>query len=121
VIICAISDDTAQARRDAAAQIAFYVAPKAYGPVMQASGFGAEAAEIQAAFARKDHNGMVDAVSEAMLAGMAAAGTLDEVREQVGLLEKRYDHAALYSPSFTLSAERVAENTSAIIEAFARR
>ena len=73
VIICAISDDAAQARREAAAQIAFYVAPKAYGPVMEASGFGAEAAEIQAAFARKDHKGMVDAVPGAMLAEMAAA------------------------------------------------
>lgn len=120
VIICAISDDATRARREAAAQIAFYVAPKAYGPVMETSGFGAEAAEIHAAFARKDHKGMVDAVSDAMLAEMAAAGTRGEVREQVAQLEKRYDHAALYSPSFTLSPERVAENTSAIIETFAR-
>jgi len=120
VIICAIADDPVQARREAAAQIAFYVAPKAYGPVMEASGFGAEAADIQAAFGRKDHQGMIDAVSDAMLAEMAAAGTVDEVKQQVELLEKRYDHAALYSPSFTLSAERVAENTAAIIEAFAR-
>jgi probable F420-dependent oxidoreductase len=120
LIICAISDDAAQARREAAAQIAFYVAPKTYVPVMEASGFGAEAAEIQAAFARKDHTGMIDAVSDAMLAEMAAAGTRDEVREQVAQLEERYDHAALYSPSFTLSPERVAENTSAVIETFAR-
>ena len=55
-----------------------------------------------------------------MLEEMAAAGTLDEVRDQVAVLEKRYDHAALYSPSFTLAAERVSENTLAIIEAFAR-
>jgi probable F420-dependent oxidoreductase len=120
VIICAIADDPAQARREAAAQIAFYVAPKAYGPVMEASGFGAEAAEIQAAFRAKDHVRMVDAVSGAMLAEMAAAGTVDEVRQQVALLEKRYDHAALYSPSFTLAAGRVRENTTAIIETFAR-
>lgn len=120
VIICAISDDAEQARREAAAQIAFYVAPKAYLPVMEASGFGAEAAAIQEAFRRKDHDGMVDAVSDAMLAEMAAAGTTEEVRQQVEVLEKRYDHAALYSPSFTVAAERVRENTDAIIEAFAR-
>jgi probable F420-dependent oxidoreductase len=120
VIICAISDDAAQARREAAAQIAFYVAPKAYLPVLESSGFGAEAAAIQDAFRRKDHDAMVDAVSDTMLAGMAAAGTVEEVRQQVEVLEKRYDHAALYSPSFTLSAERVRENTDAIIEAFAR-
>jgi len=120
VIFTAIHDDAEQARREAAAQIAFYVAPKAYGPVMEASGFGEEAAAIQAAFQAKDHAGMVAAVSERMLDEMAAAGTLDEVRERVALLEKRYDHAALYSPSFTLSPERVTENTFAIIEAFAR-
>jgi probable F420-dependent oxidoreductase len=120
VIITAIHDDPAQARREAAAQIAFYVAPKAYGPVMEASGFGAEAAAIQTAFRAKDHAAMVAAVSERMLDEMAAAGTLEEVRERVALLEKRYDHAALYSPSFTLSGERVRENTFAIIEAFAR-
>ena len=120
VIITAIADDPEQARREAAAQIAFYVAPKAYGPVMGASGFAEEAAAIQTAFGAKDHEGMVAAVSDSMLAEMAAAGTADDVRDQVARLEKRYDHAALYSPSFTLSPERVDENTSAIIETFAR-
>lgn len=120
VIITSIHDDPAVARREAAAQIAFYVAPKAYGPVMEASGFADEAAAIQAAFRAKDHDAMVAAVSDRMLDEMAAAGTLEEVRDRVGLLEKRYDHAALYSPSFTLSSERVRENTFAIIDAFAR-
>jgi probable F420-dependent oxidoreductase len=118
VIITSIHDDADVARREAAAQIAFYVAPKAYGPVMAASGFGAEAEAIQAAFRAKDHDAMVGAVSQRMLDEMAAAGTIDEVRERVAVLEKRYDHAALYSPSFTMAPERVAENTLAIIEAF---
>jgi probable F420-dependent oxidoreductase len=120
VLICAVADDADQARREAAAQIAFYVAPKAYGPVMEASGFGDEAAAIQSAFRAKDHSAMIDAVSPAMLEQMAAAGTLEDVRDQVARLEKRYEHAALYSPSFTLSPERVRENTFALVEAFAR-
>ena len=120
VIITSIHDDADQARREAAAQIAFYVAPKAYGPVMKVSGFGAEAVAIQAAFRAKDHDAMVAAVSDRMLEEMAAAGTLDEVRQRVAVLEKRYDHAALYSPSFTMSADRVTENTLAVIDAFAR-
>lgn len=120
VVICAIADDTASARREAAAQIAFYAAPKAYGPVMEASGFGAEAAAIRTAFHAGDHRAMIDAVSDAMLDQMAVAGTVDEVRDALPALEKRYDHAALYSPSFTLTPERVAENTEAIIETFAR-
>ncbi|MCW2621066.1 MAG: 5,10-methylenetetrahydromethanopterin reductase, partial [Frankiales bacterium] len=120
VLICAIADDPKQARREAAAQIAFYVAPRAYGPVMEASGFGGEAAAIQTAFRAKDHDAMIRAVSPAMLDQMAAAGSLDDVRDQVAALETRFDHAALYSPSFTLSPERVRENTFALVEAFAR-
>ena len=120
VLICAIADDAEQARREAAAQIAFYVAPKAYGPVMEASGFGDEAAAIQSAFRAKDHEVTIEAVSPGMLDEMAAAGTVEDVRDQVARLEKRYDHAALYSPSFTLAPERVRENTLAVIEACAR-
>lgn len=120
VIITAISDDVDQARREAAAQIAFYVAPRAYGPVMEESGFGEETAAIQTAFRVNDHDAMIAAVSDAMLAEMAAVGSAAEVREQVARLEQRYDHAALYSPSFTLAPERVTENTTAIIETFRR-
>jgi probable F420-dependent oxidoreductase len=120
VIITALHDDPVQARREAAAQIAFYVAPKAYAPVMEASGFGAEGAAIQAAFRAEDHEAMIAAVSDRMIDEMAACGDVAEVRQRVAVLEKRYDHAALYSPSFTLTPERVAENTSAIIETFAR-
>jgi alkanesulfonate monooxygenase SsuD/methylene tetrahydromethanopterin reductase-like flavin-dependent oxidoreductase (luciferase family) len=87
---------------------------------MEACGFGAEAAAIQAAFRARDHQAMVAAVSDGMLEEMAVAGTVDEVRDALPGLEKRYDHAALYSPSFTLSPGRVAENTEAIIETFGR-
>jgi probable F420-dependent oxidoreductase len=120
LVISVVDDDAERARREAAAQIAFYVAPKAYGPVMEASGFGDEAAAIQSAFRAKDHEAMIDAVSPAMLDEMAAAGSVGDVLDQVARLEKRYDHAALYSPSFTLAPERVRENTLAVIEAFAR-
>jgi len=119
IIICSIADDTATARREAAAQIAFYAAPKSYGPTMEAAGFGREAAAIRDAFRAGDHRAMTEAVSDAMLGQMAVAGTAAEVRDALPALEKRYDHAALYSPSFTLPAERVAENTRAIIETFA--
>jgi probable F420-dependent oxidoreductase len=121
IIICSIAADTATARREAAAQIAFYAAPKSYGPVMETAGFGREAAAIRDAFRAGDHRAMTEAVSDPMLGQMAVAGTAAEVRDALPALEKRYDHAALYSPSFTLPPERVAENTRAIIETFASR
>jgi alkanesulfonate monooxygenase SsuD/methylene tetrahydromethanopterin reductase-like flavin-dependent oxidoreductase (luciferase family) len=64
--------------------------------------------------------GVTEAVSPAMLDQMAVAGTADEVRDALPALEKRYDHAALYSPSFTVAPQRVAENAQAIIDTFAR-
>ncbi len=121
VVICAISDNASLARREAAAQIAFYVAPKAYGPVMEASGFAAEASSIQDAFRRSDFEAMIDAVSDPMLEQMAIAGTQQEVLEVLPMFEKRYDHTALYSPSFTITPERVRENTEAIIETFGQK
>jgi hypothetical protein len=87
---------------------------------MEWSGFGAEAAAIRAAFKAGDYRAMAEAVSPVMLDQMAVAGTAEEVRDALPALEKRYDHAALYSPSFTLASERVAENTQAIIDTFAR-
>ncbi|MCW2786656.1 MAG: 5,10-methylenetetrahydromethanopterin reductase [Marmoricola sp.] len=120
VVICAIADSTISARREAAAQIAFYAAPKSYAPVLEACGFGSEAAEIRAAFLRGDHEAMIDAVSDRMIDEMAVAGTPAEVRESFPEFERRYDHVSLYSPSFTLSPERVSENTAAIVETFAR-
>jgi len=88
IVICSIAGDTATARREAAAQIAFYVAPNAYGPVMEASGFGAEAAAIRAAFLAGDHGAMTEAVSPSMLDQMAVAGTADEVRDALAAVEK---------------------------------
>lgn len=120
IVICAIDDDSDKARREAAAQIAFYVAPRTYGPVMERSGFGRETAVIQDAFRERNYDSMIDAVSDDMIDQMSVAGTAAEVRAALPALEKRYDHAALYSPSFTLTPERVAENTSAILDTFAR-
>jgi alkanesulfonate monooxygenase SsuD/methylene tetrahydromethanopterin reductase-like flavin-dependent oxidoreductase (luciferase family) len=89
VAICAISDDSDQARREAAAQIAFYIAPRAYLPVMEALGFGAEAATIQEAFRHNDHEGMIKLVSGEMPAQMALAGTQQEVIDAFPELESR--------------------------------
>jgi len=51
VVICAVADDEEQARREAAGQLAFYAAPKAYAPVLALQGFDAAGAAIREAFA----------------------------------------------------------------------
>src|SRR4051794_13629261 len=66
MLMCSVHDDEEIARREVAAQIAFYTAPRAYGPMMEASGFGAEAERVREAFAAKEFDAMIDAVSDEM-------------------------------------------------------
>ena len=55
--------------------IAFYGSVKSYGGLFGACGFAAEAAAIQAAFAARDPDAMVAAVTEEMVDEFACAGT----------------------------------------------
>ena len=110
MLMCSVNDDEEAARREVAAQIAFYTAPKAYGPMMEVSGFGAEAEQVRAAFAAGDHAAMVAAVSDRMIDAIAVAGTAEQVKAGIARRTGEFDHIALYSPSFTLDAERVRQN-----------
>jgi alkanesulfonate monooxygenase SsuD/methylene tetrahydromethanopterin reductase-like flavin-dependent oxidoreductase (luciferase family) len=117
MLLCSVHDDEAVARREVAAQLAFYAAPRAYGPMLEASGFGAEAERIRQAFAERDHERMIDAVSDEMLDAIAVAGTPEQVRAGIARREADFDHLSLYSPSFTMSLERVQQNTLDLIQA----
>ncbi|MBV9415080.1 MAG: LLM class flavin-dependent oxidoreductase [Solirubrobacterales bacterium] len=115
MLLCSVNDDEEIARREVAAQIAFYAAPKAYAPMFEASGFAREAERIRQAFAARDHAAMVDAVRDEMLDAIGVAGTPAQVRAGIARREKDFDHLALYSPSFTMSLERVQRNTLDLI------
>ena len=119
-VICAVHDDAAVARNEARAQIAFYSVVRTYAPILELHGFSGHAAEIRAAWDRRDSAGMLAAVPDAMVDAMACAGTPDEVREQFAArFAGVYDDALLYSPSFGLPAARFQENLDAILETFA--
>lgn len=119
-VICAVHDDPAVARDEARAQIAFYSVVRTYAPILELHGFTGHAAEIRAAWDRRDRAGMLAAVPDAMVEAMACAGTPDEVREQFAArFAGVYDSALLYSPSYGLSAGRFAENLDAIVDTFA--
>ena len=115
MLLCSVNDDEELARREVAAQIAFYAAPRAYAPMFEASGFGTEAEQIRNAFAAGDHDAMLGAVSDAMLDAIAVAGTPDQVRAGIARRENDFDHLSLYSPSFRMPLERVQENTLELI------
>lgn len=119
-VICAIHEDPAVARDEARAQIAFYSVVRTYAPILELHGFTGHAADIRAAWDRRDRNAMLAAVPDAMVDTMACAGTPEEVRERFAArFAGAYDTALLYSPSFGLSSGRFAENLEAIIDTFA--
>ena len=115
-VITAVSDDREQARREARAQIAFYYSTRLYHSVLESSGWQSIGEEIAAAFRKGDWKAMSAAVTDEMVDAIAAAGTPDEVRDRLKQWESLSDHLLLYSPSAGMSAERVQENVTAIVE-----
>ena len=115
MLLCSVHDDEELARRELAAQLAFYAAPRAYAPMLEASGFATEAERIRKAFADRDPQAMIAAVSDEMLDAIGVAGTPEQVRAGIARREGDFDHTSLYSPSFTMTLERVQQNTLELI------
>lgn len=119
-LVLAVADDDAdRARREVAAQIAFYASAKSYAGMLETSGFGAQGEAIRTAFARRDAAAMVAAVTDEMIDAIAVAGTPSEVRAGLRRFDGLLDHAILYTPSFSLTTERATENAHALIDACA--
>jgi alkanesulfonate monooxygenase SsuD/methylene tetrahydromethanopterin reductase-like flavin-dependent oxidoreductase (luciferase family) len=116
IVICSVADDADQARREAAAQLAFYAAPKTYGKLLEASGFGGAGEAIRAAFAERDFAAMAAAVPDEMVDTMAAAGTAAEVRDRLERAAEVFDHVVVYPPSFGLTEARCEELAAALVE-----
>lgn len=121
LVIAVAGEDADRARREAAAQIAFYSSAKTYAGLLDSCGFGAEGEAIRAAFAAGDWEGMVAAVSEPMVDRIALAGTAAEVRANARRYEGLLDHLILYAPSYGISPERAVENASALVGAMGER
>jgi alkanesulfonate monooxygenase SsuD/methylene tetrahydromethanopterin reductase-like flavin-dependent oxidoreductase (luciferase family) len=119
-VICSVDDDAARARRDAAAQIAFFVVVRTYAPLVELEGFTAEAAAIRDAWKVRDHAGMVDAVTPAILERMAVAGTPAEAREQITAFHGLYDRLCCYVPSYGLGVGEIGERVDAVVDTFGR-
>jgi hypothetical protein len=83
--------------------------------MLEASGFATEAERIRKAFADRDHQAMIAAVSDEMLDAIGVAGTPEQVRVGIARRERDFDHTSLYSPSFTMTLERVQQNTLELI------
>jgi probable F420-dependent oxidoreductase len=120
-VICSVSNDVDQARREARAQIAFYYSTKLYHSVLDAHGWRGVGEEIAAAFKRGDFAAMTKAVPDALVDEIAIAGRPDEARDRLREWHGLSDQALLYPPTVGASPARVRENLAAIADTFAAR
>ncbi|MCW2985350.1 MAG: class flavin-dependent oxidoreductase [Conexibacter sp.] len=116
LVIAVIHEDVERARWEAAAQIAFYCSVKSYGRILEVSGFAAEGARIREAFAARDTDGMVSAVTDDMIDAFAVAGSAEDVRSGLRRYDGLLDQVVLYVPSFRLAPERTTESALSLIE-----
>ena len=124
-VITSISDDRAEARREAAYQIGFYLATRTYAHVLDFHGWEKEKEAIQRAFFEmRDMDAVADAVSDRMIDELAVAGTPAECREKLQRYGEVIDFPTLYPPGVgpgrLVPQERVRENLQSIIRTFAR-
>jgi probable F420-dependent oxidoreductase len=115
-VLAVVHDDEEQARREAAAMIAFYGSVRSYGNLFEHCGFGREAEAIQGAFRARDVDGMLGAVTEAMVDEFAVAGTPQQVRDGLRRFDGIADQIVLSPPSFRITPERAAELLAALTE-----
>jgi probable F420-dependent oxidoreductase len=117
-VILAISDDAAEARREAALQIAFYATTRTYAPVLAMHGFEDRLEPLRRAFVRQDVAAMTE-IALPMVDGLAVAGTAAECRERLAAFEGVADRLILGGAWIGPSEERLTANHRAIVETFA--
>jgi probable F420-dependent oxidoreductase len=119
-IICSVHDDPAEARREAALQIAFHATVYTYRAIFELHGYAAERETIRAAFERRDVPAMLAAVPQEMIDECAIAGTPEQCREQLAQYEGLIDTAMFFAPSFGIPSRRVLENERVILATFGK-
>ena len=117
-VMCSISDDRDQARREVRGQIAFYYTTRLYHSVLDVHGWRPIGEEIAGAFRKMDFNAMEAAVPDELVDAIAVAGTPEDVRDQIAQWDGLADHLLLYAPAVGVKPERVKENVRLMAETF---
>ncbi len=110
-----MNEDREQARRAAAAIVAFNSTVKTYGVIHAHHGFEPRGGRDPRRLEGGDWEAMTGAVSDQMIDTIALAGTADEVR--AGYAERRadlFERVLLWPPAF-----RGLDGARAVIDAFA--
>lgn len=119
-VIISISDDPAQAKRDAKQQIGFYATTRTYTPVLAVHGFEDIVPLLRDAYAQHDMDRLASLVSDEMADAFSLYGSADEVKEKADRFEGIVDELVLGGPWYRQPPARLVENYRSILETFAR-
>ncbi|MCU4185937.1 LLM class flavin-dependent oxidoreductase [Acidiferrimicrobium sp. IK] len=119
-VICAVADDAAQARHEAAQQIALYAATQTYAYRLEQLGFERERHAIRSAYEARDLAAMASAVSDRVLDAFALAGTPEDVIHRLSERVRPSHTTVLAPPTYGLSATRASEITQLLITTLLR-
>ena len=120
-VMCSISDDVDQARREVRDQIAFYFTTRLYHSILAVHGWRDVGERIAQAFRRGDLDGMAAAVPDELIDAIAITGSADQARDQLGQWENLTGQVLLYPASGRSGSDRLRENITAIIDTFGPR
>ncbi|MDX1650423.1 MAG: LLM class flavin-dependent oxidoreductase, partial [Myxococcota bacterium] len=119
-VITSVLDDADQARRDAKAQIGFYLTTELYHTVLDLHGMRDVGAACRAAFRRGDFKAMAEAVPDELVDEIAIAGGPDEARDRLADWQDLTRDPLFYPPTVGVRPQRLRANLDAILELFGR-
>src|SRR5215467_1821587 len=118
-LICAVSDDPAEARRDAASQVGFSAVVRAFEPLQRMHGFDREVTALREAIRLGDLRRMPKLVTDRMLETFAVFGTPEEARQRFReRFSGAYEETLLVYPCMGVDPGRLRDRVAAMIEAF---
>jgi len=117
--VCAVAENSAQARAMAAMQVAVFATRASATPLIALHGFEAEVAAIGDAFQRRDIPAMATAVSDRMLDTLAVYGTPEEARERFSAtFDGIYDEPLLFTAGKGMPEGGFQESVLGVCDAF---
>lgn len=117
--ICAVAENSWQARALAATQVAVFAARASAAPLVAFHGFEAEVAGIREAFARRDMPAVAAAVSDRMLDELAVHGTPEEAWQRFSAkFDGVYDEPLLFTAGKGMPEGGFRESLMGVCEAF---
>lgn len=98
LVICAVDEDRARARRLARINVGSYVVLPMYERMAEAQGLSEERNHVLAALAEHGPNAFATSVPDALVDAFSISGTPEEARDQYDRFAASIDHVVLHTP-----------------------